>query len=167
MAMRFQELMATIASVKSISSFSSNCSRTSSNTSSGACVSAIRVSDSVHASAGPFAIGVKRRFAPGVQHVQPLLRFAVRTGVFAVHVEAIGTAIHLRGPHFHQEQERFFQPAVAQIAFDAEQCFDRLWRGFAVIDARFHDDTPFELNSLPQLIPNLGRFIIQNGRPQE
>src|SRR5438105_49210 len=44
-----------------------------------------------------FALGVKRRLLPRVEHVESLLGLAEGAGVFRMHIEAIRTPIDLRG----------------------------------------------------------------------
>ena len=44
------------------------------------------------------------RFAPRIKCVQTLFRFAAGPRILAMHVEAIGTAVDLRGAHFNQCQ---------------------------------------------------------------
>ena len=43
------------------------------------------------------ALGIKRRFMPSREGVEPLLCFSGGTGVFGVHVDAVGAAVDLRG----------------------------------------------------------------------
>src|SRR5580704_14107480 len=50
-------------------------------------------------------IGVERRFAPGIELIEPLLRFAESAGVFRMHVDAVGASVDLRGAHFHEVDE--------------------------------------------------------------
>src|SRR5258708_9597393 len=53
-----------------------------------------------------FALGVKRRLLPRVQHVESLLGLAEGAGVFRMQIEAIRTSIDLRGTHLHQVSAR-------------------------------------------------------------
>ena len=54
-----------------------------------------------------FALGVKRRLLPRVQHVESLLGLAEGAGIFRMQIEAIRTPIDLRGAHLHQVDQRF------------------------------------------------------------
>src|SRR5882724_12606179 len=47
-----------------------------------------------------FALGVKRRLLPRVQHIESLLGLAEGAGVFRMHIEAIRTPIDLRARIF-------------------------------------------------------------------
>jgi len=51
---------------------------------------------------GAFTIGIKRRFPPRIQQIQPLFSFAVLARVLGVHVDAERTAVDLRRPRLHQ-----------------------------------------------------------------
>src|SRR5437868_14800613 len=56
-----------------------------------------------------FALGVKRRLLPRVEHIESLLGLAEGAGVFRMQIEAIRTPIDLRGAHLHQVDQRFLQ----------------------------------------------------------
>ena len=49
-----------------------------------------------------FALREERRFFPHINGIQPLLRFACRSGILRVHVHAVGTTVDLRGAQSHQ-----------------------------------------------------------------
>jgi hypothetical protein len=47
-----------------------------------------------------------------------LLAFARGARIFAVHVDAIGTAIDLRGAHLHQFDESRLETALSHVSVD-------------------------------------------------
>jgi hypothetical protein len=51
---------------------------------------------------GPLPLRVARRFAPGRQQVDALLGLASAAGFGRMHVDAVGTAVDLRGANFHE-----------------------------------------------------------------
>src|SRR5437870_10044291 len=56
-----------------------------------------------------FALGVKRRLLPRVEHIESLFGLAEGAGVFGMHIEAIRAPIDLRGAHLHQVDQPFLQ----------------------------------------------------------
>ena len=50
--------------------------------------------------------------------MEALLGLAVMPRVAGVHVQAVGAAVDLRAAHFHQLDQRFFQPAGLGVVFD-------------------------------------------------
>jgi len=67
---------------------------------------------------GPLPVVEERRFPPGVEEVEPLLRLAAGAGILGVHVEAEGAAVDLRGAGLHQLDQAVLQPAVLQDLFE-------------------------------------------------
>src|ERR1700756_4552815 len=88
-ARRFQALMVVRVNTNAISSCSLKGARARSKTASGTWPSVSRA----------FALGVKRRLLPRVEHVESLLSLAQCAGVFRMHVEAVRAPIDLRGAH--------------------------------------------------------------------
>jgi len=56
-----------------------------------------------------FALGVKGRLLPRVEHVESLLGLAEGAGLFRMQVETIRAPIDLRGAHLHQVDQGFLQ----------------------------------------------------------
>src|SRR6185312_4454420 len=54
----------------------------------------------------------ERRLPPGGERIEPLFGLAYRSGVFAVHVEAVSAAVDLRASHLHELHKRMLQPGV-------------------------------------------------------
>ena len=98
--------MTITAKVSATSSVSSNCAATR-------CVDLVWhvcVGDTRHRF-GPlecraFAIREERRFAPRIQRVDALFRLAGEARVLRVHVDAIGTAVDLRGADLDELEQR-------------------------------------------------------------
>src|SRR6185437_11679857 len=87
---------------------------------------------------GSFALGIKRRFAPGVEFVETLFGFAGGAGVFRMHVEAIRAAVNLRRAHFHEFEERFFEAGTMDVGFEGEHSLISLGIYFGNVDSGFH-----------------------------
>ena len=66
---------------------------------------------------GAFAVGVARSLAPGREQIDALLGLALLTRFRRMHIEAVGAAIDLGGPDFHEpDQGRF------KARSDGERC---------------------------------------------
>src|SRR5574340_1280131 len=96
---------------------------------------------------GTLAVSKERRFAPGVERVQALLGFAARARVFAMHVEAVGAAVDLRGAHLDEFHERMLKAAVFDVLLQLAHGLEGACGSFHVIKSLFHNVSPL-LNSL-------------------
>src|SRR5262249_40634599 len=62
---------------------------------------------------------VERDLLPGLQEIEALLALAVLARLLAVHVEAVGAATDLGGPHLDQMDQALLEPAIADVALHA------------------------------------------------
>src|SRR5579859_3011109 len=88
---------------------------------------------------GSLPIGVEGCFTPCVEFVKSLLGFAQSTGVLRMHVDAIRTAVDLRGAHLQQVNEAEFKAASVKVLF---QSIHRLLRFLGVltgVNSGFHN----------------------------
>ena len=60
-------------------------------------------------------VSVKGSFTPCAEAIEPLFGFSSSAGILAMHVNAIGTAINLRGAGFYQLQQGMLQAALAYV----------------------------------------------------
>ena len=101
-ASAFQALIVTISASSAPTSSGDQCAATASYSSAGTRVSATRVTTSVKRERRALALGEERRLVPDGDGVDPLGGLAGRGGVGAVHVDAVGAAVDLRGAQPHQ-----------------------------------------------------------------
>jgi len=88
---------------------------------------------------GTFAVGVVRSLAPRTEAVESLLGFALRPRILTVHIEAVRTAVDLRGPHADQFQKIRLQAALADGLLESvKRVKGSFWQGVAIVDSWFH-----------------------------
>jgi len=63
----------------------------------------------------PLSLGIEGRFSPGDKLIEPLFTFTSHPCIFCVHINAIGTAVDLRGTQLDQIDEGWFQSAMGQV----------------------------------------------------
>jgi hypothetical protein len=87
---------------------------------------------------GAFAVGEEGRLAPGVEGVEALLGFSGSTRVDGMHVQAISTAVDLRGAHFDEMDELGLEAAFGDVFFQGKHGVERALGEFSVVDTWLH-----------------------------
>jgi len=70
---------------------------------------------------GTLALRVHGGLVPGIEQMQPRLLLPSLDGLLRVHVQAIGTTVHLRHARLDQREQARFQSAVLKIFLDLAQ----------------------------------------------
>jgi hypothetical protein len=77
---------------------------------------------------GAFARVEERRFAPGVESAEALLRIAGGARIYSVHVDTVGAAVNLRSAKFYQVEKFFFDGGGFEMFFQREHGVQGVWR---------------------------------------